>query len=44
MKFAVRGQVSELWVYPDHGVAIEFNRRGPEAENTAVQVSELAGP
>lgn len=44
VKFAVRGQVSELWVYHDHGVAIEFSRRGPEAENTAVQVSELAGP
>jgi len=44
VKFAVRGQVSELWVYPDHGVAIEFNRRGVEGESTAVQVSELAGP
>jgi len=44
VKFAVQGQVSELWVYPDHGVAIEFTRRGAEAANTAVQVSELAGP
>jgi hypothetical protein len=44
VKFAVRGQISERWVYPDHGVAIEFSRRGPEGESTAVQVSELAGP
>jgi hypothetical protein len=44
VKFAVRGQVSELWVYPDHGVAIELNRRGAEGESIAVQVSELAGP
>jgi hypothetical protein len=44
VKFAVRGQVSELWVYRDHGVAIEFSRRGPEADSIAVEVSELTAP
>lgn len=42
VKFAVRGQVSELWVYPDHGVSIEFARRGADAESIAVQVSAFA--
>lgn len=44
VKFAVRGQVSELWVYPEHGVSIEFARRGADAQSTAVQVSAYAGP
>ncbi|MBL8850189.1 MAG: hypothetical protein JNG89_10920 [Planctomycetaceae bacterium] len=43
VRFAVLGQVCELWVYREHGVAIEFSRRGPEAAMLAVSVSEL-GP
>jgi len=42
VKFAVSGQVSELWVYREHGVGIEFSRRGPDAVLTAVSISELA--
>lgn len=44
VKFAVRGQVSELWVYREHRVAIEFSRRGADADLKAVKVSDLTAP
>lgn len=44
VRFAVRGQISELWVYSEHGVAIELSRRGAEGEAVAVEISELTGP
>ncbi|MFO1095578.1 MAG: hypothetical protein U0992_20085 [Planctomycetaceae bacterium] len=44
VKFAVRGLVSELWVYAEQGVAIEFRRRGPEADAVAAEISDVTGP
>lgn len=42
-RFAVRNQVSEFWVYEDHGVAIELRRRGAGSDSIATEISDLAG-
>lgn len=44
VKIAVRNQVCELWVYPEHGVAIELRRRGAQGDSIAREISDLFGP
>lgn len=43
VKFAAKDQVSELWVYAEHGISIQFTRRGKEGESIAVEINDLTG-
>lgn len=41
LRFAQRGQVVELWVYPGPGISIHFARHRPEEEQVAIEVFNL---
>lgn len=41
LRFASRGEVAELWVYPGPGVSIQFARRRSDEEPTAIEVFNL---
>jgi hypothetical protein len=40
-RFAARGGVTELWVFPERGVSVLLKRRSPEEPRIAVDISEL---
>ncbi len=42
IRFASRGQVTELWVYREHGVSIRFHRRAATEPRTAVEICDLS--
>lgn len=42
VRFASRGQVTEVWVYRSHGVSIRFNRRNAADPRTVVEICDLS--
>jgi hypothetical protein len=42
VRVASRGQVTELWVYRNHGVSIRFDRHAASEPRIAVEISDLS--
>lgn len=42
IRVASRGEVTEVWVYREHGVSIRFSRQGGELSRVAVEISDLS--
>lgn len=42
VRLASREQITELWIYRDHGISIRFDRRGTDQGRVVVEISNLS--